>query len=76
MMSHTVLDSIALGYQPVWNPARQLVAVRLRVHTIHPESVDAPHLLQAIGDDWPEGAPPLVLSLQTPRLLHGALART
>jgi hypothetical protein len=73
MMSHTVLDSIALGYQPVWNPARQLVAVRLRVHTIHAESVDAPHLLQLLGSDWPAAAPVLILSVESPALLQQAL---
>jgi len=43
-MNHTVLDSVALGYQPVWSRARQLGAVRLAVHVLHPESVDAEHL--------------------------------
>ena len=74
MQAHTVLDSVAMAYVPLWNRARELVGVRLCVRAIHPEGVDAHHLLQAIGDDWPEGAPPLLLSLQTPRLLQQALA--
>ncbi|MCU0941120.1 MAG: HDOD domain-containing protein [Hydrogenophaga sp.] len=72
--AHTVLDSVAMAYQPLWNRQRELAGVRLCVRAIHPEGVDADHLLQAIGEDWPEGAPPLLLSLQTPRLQQQALA--
>jgi EAL and modified HD-GYP domain-containing signal transduction protein len=74
MTSHTVLDSIALGYEPVWNRARELAAVRLGVRAVHPESVDAAHLMQALGDDWPENASVLILSVDSPRLLQQALA--
>ncbi|MCW5655638.1 HDOD domain-containing protein [Hydrogenophaga sp.] len=74
MLSHTVLDSIALGYEPVWNRARELAAVRLGVRAVHPESVDAHHLMQALGDDWPESAPVLILGVENPRLLQQAMA--
>ncbi|MGQ2922407.1 MAG: HDOD domain-containing protein [Hydrogenophaga sp.] len=70
---HTVLDSIALGYEPVWNRARELAAVRLGVRAVHPESVDAAHLMQALGDDWPATAPVLILSIDSPRVLQQAL---
>lgn len=73
MTSHTVLDSIALGYEPVWNRARELAAVRMGVRAMHPESVDAAHLMQALGDDWPESAPVLILAMDSPRLLQQAL---
>lgn len=72
-MSHTVLDSMAMGYQPVWNRARQLSAVRLEVRTLHPEAVDAAHLMQVLGDDWPESAPVLIVAIQSPTLLRQAL---
>ena len=72
-MNHTVLDSVALGYQPVWNRARQLAAVRLAVQILHPASVDAEHLWRAIGNDWPAAAPTLILALGTPELLTQAL---
>lgn len=71
--AHSVLDSVAMAYTPLWNRARELAGVRLCVRAIHPEGVDAQHLLQAVGEDWPEGAPPLLISLQTPRLLQQAL---
>jgi EAL and modified HD-GYP domain-containing signal transduction protein len=72
-MSHTVLDSIALGYQPVWNRVRQLAAVRLCVHTVQPEGVDAEHLLQILEEDWPVSAPPLILAFEQAELLQQAL---
>jgi EAL and modified HD-GYP domain-containing signal transduction protein len=73
-MSHTVLDSMAMGYQPIWNRARQLSAVRLEVRTLHAEAVDAAHLMQVLGDDWPESAPVLIIAVDSPTMLRQALA--
>ena len=73
MSRSTVLDSIALGYQPVWNRARQLAAVRLSVHTVQPEGVDAEHLLQILEEDWPLSAPPLVLAFDQTNLWQQAM---
>ncbi|MFN3494663.1 MAG: histidine kinase, partial [Hydrogenophaga sp.] len=72
-MSRTVLDSMAMGYQPVWNRARQLAAVRLEVRALQPEAVDAAHLMQALGDDWPASAPVLILAVESPKLLQQAM---
>jgi hypothetical protein len=72
-MSHTVLDSVALAYQPVWNRRRLLAAVRLNVLPVQPDSVDAAHLMKVLGDDWPVAAPVLILALESPELLHQAL---
>lgn len=72
-MSHTVLDSVAMAYQPVWNRRRLLAAVRLSVLPTDPASVDAAHLLQVLGDDWPVNAPVLILALDSPGLMHQAL---
>lgn len=73
-MSHsTVLDSIALGYQPVWNRARQLAAVRLSVHTVQPEGMDAEHLLQILDEDWPQSAPALILCFDNDDLRQQAM---
>lgn len=72
-MNHTVLDSVALGYQPVWGRTRQLAAVRLAVLVVNPESVDAEHLWRAIGNVWPVAAPTLILAFDAPELLHQAL---
>ena len=73
-MSHTVLDSVAMAYQPVWNRRRLLAAVHLSVSPVQPGAVDAEHLMQLLGDDWPVAAPVLILSLGSPELLHQALA--
>lgn len=73
MNRHTVLDSVAMTYQPVWNRKRQLAAVRLGVMTVRRDSVDAAHLMRLLGDDWPAGAPLLVLSFSSAVLLEQAL---
>jgi c-di-GMP phosphodiesterase len=72
-MSHTVLDSVAMAYQPVWNRRRLLGAVRLTVLPTDTASVDAEHLMQVLGDDWPVNAPVLILALDSPSLMHQAL---
>jgi EAL and modified HD-GYP domain-containing signal transduction protein len=71
-MAHSVLDSISLGYQLVWNPLRQLHAVALSVGDEAP-SVDATALLTSLNENWPEQAPALLLSVQAPDLLVGLL---
>ncbi len=73
-MGHTVLDSLALGYQPIWNPGRQLAAARLQVLSVVPEAVNAHHLLDALGDDWPAAAPTLILSVRHAQLRRQILA--
>ena len=60
--THTVLDSVALGYQPVWNRLRQLAAVRMPVLVLHRESVDGEHFVRALGNDWPKAAPSLIIA--------------
>lgn len=75
-MSHTVLGSVAMAYQPVWNRQRLLAAVRLTVLPTDPTSVDAAHLMKVLGDDWPVAAPMLILALESPALLHQALRCT
>jgi len=73
MSSRTVLDSVAMAYQPVWNRRRQLAAVRLRVLTVHHDSVDAEHFVRALGGHWPQAAPTLILSFASAALLEQAL---
>jgi EAL and modified HD-GYP domain-containing signal transduction protein len=73
-MSDTILDSVALAYQPVWDHDRRLAAVRVVVLAANPDAVDGAHLLQAIGEDWPGAAPLLSLSFCSPRMRNQALA--
>lgn len=64
-MSKSVLDSVAMAYQPVWNRARRLAAVRVGVQEVSPGSVDAAHVMQVLGEDWPAAAPLLIVAFQS-----------
>ena len=72
-MAHTVLGSVSLGYQLLWNQLRQLCGVRLFIGANDTTSVDAPHLLSALDELWSEQSPVLVLSVQSPGLLEDML---
>ncbi|WP_296445656.1 HDOD domain-containing protein [Rhodoferax sp. UBA5149] len=72
-MVRTVLGSVSLGYQLLWNQLRQFSGVQLFVGTDDSTAVDAPHLLSALGELWSEQAPELLLSVQSPRLLGDLL---
>lgn len=72
-MSKSVLDSVAMAYQPVWNRRRRLAAVRVGVLATRPDAVDAAHVMQALGEDWPAGAPLLIVSFQSPHLQWQAI---
>ncbi|WP_342131945.1 HDOD domain-containing protein [Hydrogenophaga sp. OTU3427] len=72
-MSLNILDHLALAYQPVWGPQRQLAAVRLRVCALHPESVDASHLLHLLAEERQPHTPVLLVSFVDRALLLQAL---
>jgi c-di-GMP phosphodiesterase len=72
-MATTVLGNISLGYRLLWNRSRQPAAVQLFVDTDAEISVDARHLLSALGELWPEHAPVLLLTIQSARLLGDLL---
>lgn len=75
-MVHTVLGDIALGYQLLWNPLRQLGGIHLFVGTEESADVDAPHLLQSLNVLWSEQSPVLILSIQSLGLLRSLLELT
>ncbi|MDO8448976.1 MAG: HDOD domain-containing protein [Rhodoferax sp.] len=72
-MAKTVLGSVSLGYQLLWNQLRQLGGVQLFVGADDTAPVDAPHLLSALDESWSGQAPTLLLSVQSPRLLADML---
>lgn len=72
-MSFSVLGSVSLGYQLIWNQLRQLSGVQLFVGTQNATHIDALHLLSALDEVWSEQAPTLILSVQTPQLLGDLL---
>lgn len=72
-MAKTVLGSVSLGYQLLWNQLRQPSGVQLFVGADDAAPVDAPHLLSALDELWSGQAPTLLLSVQSPRLLADML---
>lgn len=72
-MAHTVLGSVSLGYQLVWNALRQIGGVHLFVGTDDLTPVDGRHFLHALSEHWSDQAPTLVLSIQSLRLLNDLL---
>ncbi len=72
-MAPSVLGSVTLGYELIWNQKRRCAGVRLFVEPDANGGVDARHLLAAIAELWPQAAPPLLLQLRAPALLSGLL---
>lgn len=68
-MQYTVLGSIALGYQPLWDRLRDLCGVRLHVHTTDNGTPNAAHLLEALNHLWSGTKSALLVSPRTPALL-------
>jgi hypothetical protein len=72
-MAQSVLGSVTLGYEPIWNQKRACAGVRLFVEAESASSVDGQHLLDAIAALWPASAPTLLLSVRSPLLLGSLL---
>jgi hypothetical protein len=74
-MAESVLSSVTLGYEAIWNQSRALAGVRLFVEAT--ETIAGAHLIDTIAAMWPHTAPPLLLCARSPVLLtslleHGA----
>lgn len=72
-MTASVLGSVTLGYEPIWNRWRKCSGVRLFVEADSTSAVDAQHLLAAIAELWPDSAPQLLLQVQSASLLADLL---
>ena len=68
-MTTSVLGSVTLGFEPIWNQKRQCAGVRLFVAPLSNGAVDARHLLEAIAKQWPDTAPTLLINAQSLDLL-------
>jgi EAL and modified HD-GYP domain-containing signal transduction protein len=75
-MTQSVLGSVTLGYELIWNQKRRCCAVRLFVEADSHSAPDARHLIAAITELWPESAPTLLLNVRSPSLLNGLLDHT
>ena len=70
MQDHPVLGQVVLGYSPMVNRQRSVVATRLTVFPARPDVLpDVAALLQVVSQVWPLEAPatPLAASLAAPR---------
>lgn len=72
-MSQSVLGSVTMGFEPIWDQWRKLAGYRLWIDAPQPTAVDAAHLLQAITELHSTRAIPLLLSVRTPALLNSLL---
>lgn len=67
MQDHPVLARVALGYCPMLDRQRNVVATRLTIYPDRPDAVpDVPALLEALQEVWPpqDDAQPLKLTLR------------
>lgn len=72
-MAPSTLGQLMLGYQLVWNRARQPVAVQLFASTIGDERVEGAHFLRTLEQTWSEQNPILMLTPLTAGLLADLL---
>ncbi len=72
-MPHSLLGRVTLGYEPVWGPQRQRIAMRLWLEPEAHAGVQAPQLLATLGALWPLRAGPLLLSIRSEALLDALL---
>lgn len=75
-MTDSVLGSVTMGYQPLWNQWRQRCGVRLWVDPVNGQAVDAQHLLAAVQELWPASSETQLLSVRSPALLGDLLEHT
>jgi c-di-GMP phosphodiesterase len=73
--SHSILASLALGYAPLIDSQRMVMATRLTVFPLRPDArLDAAELLAAVAECWPADGGQLVLNVLNEGLLEGLLA--
>lgn len=76
MQEHAVLGQVALGYSPMIDRQRNVVATRLTVFPERPDAApDAAALLRALAEVWPEAGAPEPLKLSPRPLDPGAVGR-
>ncbi len=70
-----ILDQIALGYSPMIDRQRNVVATRLTVFALRPEApLDAAQLLQMVDGVWPADGAKVALNVLSEPLLRDLLA--
>ena len=70
-----ILGQVALGYSPMIDRKRNVVATRLTLFPLRADSeLDASQLLAAVGEVWPAGGPQASLNVLSESLLQQLLA--
>jgi EAL and modified HD-GYP domain-containing signal transduction protein len=70
MNDHPILGQVVLGYSPMIDRARSVMATRLTVFPVRPDlQVDAAELLAAVAATWPEAGGKVVLNIAGEQLL-------
>ena len=72
-MTPSVLGSVTLGYELIWNQKRRCCGVRLFVDANSRSAVDAQRLITALIALWPDPGPTLLLNVCDASLLSGML---
>ncbi len=71
MHEHPILNQVVLGYSPMIDRERVIVATRLTVFPARPGlPLDAAALLAAVAEVWPDGAGKVSLNVVSESLLH------
>jgi c-di-GMP phosphodiesterase len=71
MQEHSILNHVVLGYSPMIDRERVIIATRLTVFPARADTpLDAGALLAAVAEVWPEGAGKVSLNVVSESLLH------
>jgi EAL and modified HD-GYP domain-containing signal transduction protein len=71
MQDHPILSQVVLGYSPMIDRERAVIATRLTVFPARPDAtLDAGALLGAVAQVWPDGAGKVSLNVVSETLLH------
>ncbi|HVK31677.1 MAG TPA: HDOD domain-containing protein [Burkholderiaceae bacterium] len=74
MQDHPILAQVVLGYSPMIDRERSVMATRLTVFPARPDApLDAGALLAAVAEVWPDGAGKVSLNIVSESLLHGLM---
>lgn len=75
-MTQSVLGSITMGYEPLWNQWRKRIGVRLWLDPESSSAVDAKHLIESLQELWPAPKEICLLHARSPGLLSDLLDHT
>ena len=74
MLDVAILGQVALGYSPIIDRNRSVIATRLTVFPLRPDAeLDVAQLLHAVGDVWPANGGRVSLNVASESLLHDLL---